>query len=75
MNDVNDPNWRNRFIIVNLVQIAGTVLTLLALLLWQTDYIVEGGSVIGFPLAFVGLLISFFGRRFLVKRWKSQGEG
>lgn len=65
-----DATWRNRFIIVNLVQIGGTLLVLFALALWQTDLIVAGGSVLGFPLALVGLVISFFGRRWLASRWK-----
>ena len=51
--------WRNRFILINLVRIGGTVVVLLALLLWQSDIFVEGGSIIGFPLALVGLVVSF----------------
>lgn len=66
----SDATWRNRFIIVNLVQIGGTLLVLFALLLWQTDYIVEGGTALGFPLALVGLVISFFGPRMLARHWK-----
>lgn len=72
MNDpTSDATWRNRFIIVNLVQIGGTLVVLFALALWQTDLVVEGGSVVGFPLALVGLVISFFGRRWLARRWKT----
>jgi uncharacterized membrane protein (UPF0136 family) len=67
---VSEATWRRRFILVNLVTIAGTVLALFGLLLWQTDYIVEGGSVAGFALALVGLVISFFAPRTMASRWK-----
>ena len=70
MNEVDERTWRNRFIVMNLVQIGGTVFVLLALLLWQSSVFVEGGHWIGFPLALVGLVISFFGPRTMAKRWK-----
>lgn len=70
MKEVSEATWRRRFILVNLVTIAGTVLALFGLLLWQTDYIVEGGSAAGFALALVGLVISFFAPRVMASRWK-----
>ena len=70
MSEVSEATWRRRFILVNLVTIGGTVLALFGLLLWQTDYIVEGGSVAGFALALVGLFISFFAPRMMASRWK-----
>lgn len=70
MNEVSKSTWRNRFILINLVQIGGTVLVLFALLLWQTDYIVAGGTWLGFPLAMAGLVISFFAPRMMARRWK-----
>ena len=70
MNEVSEATWRRRFILVNLVTIGGTLLALFGLLLWQTDYIVEGGSVAGFGLALVGLFISFFAPRMMSSRWK-----
>jgi hypothetical protein len=63
--------WRNRFIIVNLVRIGATILTLASLLLWQSDVFVEGGSIVGFPLALLFLAISFAGPRFLVRKWRT----
>ena len=45
---------------------------LFGLLLWQTSYIVAGGSAWGFGLALIGLVVSFFGPRTLAKRWKSR---
>jgi hypothetical protein len=66
--------WRRRFILVNLITIAATVLVLFSILLWQTDYIVEGGSVAGFPLALIGLVISFFAPRWLSRYWKQRDQ-
>ncbi|HEY0116551.1 MAG TPA: hypothetical protein VGB54_12610 [Allosphingosinicella sp.] len=70
MSEVDEAIWKKRFIIINLVQIGGTILVLFALLLWQTSYIVQGGSWIGFPIALVGLVISFFAPRRLAAHWK-----
>lgn len=70
--EVNHATWRNRFILIFLAQVGGTVLALFALLLWQTSYIVEGGSVLGFPLALIGLAISFFVPRMMTTRWKQR---
>ena len=62
--------WRNRFILVNLVRIGATIFVLLSLLLWQGDTFVEGGTIIGFPLALIGLLVSFYGPKWLAQRWR-----
>lgn len=62
---------RNRFIIINLVRIGGTVFVLLALLLWQSDVFIEGGTILGFPLVLIGLAISFLGPQHLVRRWRT----
>jgi hypothetical protein len=64
--------WRNRFILINLVRIGGTVLVFFALALWQSDLIVEGGSIVGLPLALAGLVVSFFGPKWLAGRWVRQ---
>ena len=63
--------WRNRFILFNLTRIGGTVIVLAALLLWQSDAIVTGGSIIGLPIALVGLAISFLGPQYLARRWRT----
>ncbi len=63
--------WRNRFIAINLVRIGGTLVVLFALALWQTDLIVRGGTILGFPLALIGLVISFWGPKWLARRWRS----
>ena len=69
MTPVDESTWRNRFIALNLMRIGGTLVVLFALLLWQTDMIVEGGTIVGFPLALIGLVISFFGPKWLARRW------
>ncbi|MGE0180284.1 MAG: hypothetical protein AB7O91_10745 [Sphingomonas sp.] len=72
---MNNPEdialWRNRFIAINLLRIGATVVTLLALLLWQSDVFVQGGSIVGFPIAVAALIVSFLGPRWLVRRWRT----
>jgi hypothetical protein len=64
--------WRNRFIAINLVRIGGTLLVLVGLLIWQTDWLREEGWIgLGLPLALVGLLISFGGPRWLAAKWRT----
>jgi hypothetical protein len=62
---------RNRFILINLVRIGATVGVGLALLLWQSDIFVRGGSILGFPIAVVCLVISFFGPKHLARQWRT----
>ena len=69
---VSEVTWRRRFFLMFALQIGGTALALFGLLLWQSDYVVEGGSVWGFGLALLGLVISFFGPRNLASHWKRQ---
>lgn len=63
--------WRTRYILTNLVGIAGTLLVIFAFLLWRSDRIVEGGSILGLPLALAGLVIALFGPRWAGRRWRS----
>ena len=70
MSSDDETLWRNRFILVNLVRIGGTVIVRLALALWQSDVIVQGGSILGCPLALLGLVISFWGPKWLATRWR-----
>ena len=69
-----DAQARNRFIIINLVRIGGTIFTLLALLLWQSDVFVEGGTILGFPLALLCLFVSFFGPQYAAHQWRTPPE-
>lgn len=66
-----DALWRRRFILMNLVRIGGTIVVLLALLLWQSDVFVEGGSIVGFPIAILALVVSFFGPKYVAGRWRT----
>lgn len=65
---------RNRFVLIQLARIGGTVIALLGLLLWQSDRFVAGGSFIGFPIALVGLIISFWTPLLLVRKWRTPPE-
>lgn len=68
--------WRNRFILLNLVRIGGTLLVMVALYLWYGDAIRPGGSIqVGLPLALIGLVISFYGPRQLARRWRRTPDG
>lgn len=70
----NEVTWRNRFIALNLTRIGGTVLTILGIIIWQGNLLREGGSTaVGFPMALVGLAISFLAPRWLARRWKAGG--
>ena len=71
MNPPDEAAWRNRFILINLTRIGGTLLVLFALLVWQSDMVVEGGHPAGFLLALVGLAISFGGPVLLARRWRT----
>ena len=70
MNSQDEALWRNRFILINLVRIGGTIIVLLALALWQSDLFVRGGTILGFPLALAGLVVSFMGPKWLARRWR-----
>ena len=68
----DEATWRNRFILMNLVRIGGTVLVLIALVIWHSDWVRKGGAVeIGLPLALVGLVVSFFAPKWLARRWQA----
>lgn len=68
---VDEATWRNRFILMNLTRIGGTMIVLLGLLVWQSDWIHPGGSIAGLPVALVGLLISFGAPPMLARRWRT----
>jgi hypothetical protein len=64
--------WRNRFIAINLVRIGGTVVVLIGLAIWYGDILVEGGTIaVGLPLALAGLVVSFWGPKWLAARWRT----
>lgn len=63
--------WRNRFILLNLTRIGGTVLVLVALLFWQGDTFIAGGTPFAIPFVFLGLVISFYGPRYISRNWRT----
>lgn len=70
MTQVDDATWRNRFIVMNLIRIGGTVGVLLSMLLWQSDVFVTGGTILGLPLGLAFLVLSFFGPKAYASRWR-----
>jgi hypothetical protein len=66
-----DKLARNRFAIIQLVRIGGTAIALFGVLLWQSDRLVAGGSFLGFPIALIGLAISFGGPQVLARKWRT----
>ena len=63
--------WRDRFILLQLTRIGGTVIVLLGLYLWYGPLVQPGGSIVlGLPVALIGLVISFWGPRQLARRWR-----
>ena len=70
MSPPDNATWRNRFIVMNLIRIGGTVGVILCLLLWQSDVFVHGGTILGLPLALIFLVVSFFGPKAYASRWR-----
>lgn len=69
---VDEATWRNRFILLNLTRIGGTLVVMLGLLIWYSDWLRAGGSMaVGFPTALIGLAISFLAPRGLARRWRT----
>ena len=69
---IDEAEWRRRFIIINLVRIAGTAIVLVGLLVWQTGLLRTGGAIeIGLPMAILGLAISFIGPKRLARMWRT----
>jgi hypothetical protein len=69
--DPDIATWRNRFILLNLTRIGGTLIVFLGLFIWHSDWLRPGGSIAGLPLALLGLAISFGGPKYLSRRWRS----
>jgi hypothetical protein len=63
--------WRNRFIMINMMRIGATLVVLLGLAIWQSDLIVEGGSILGLPITLVALVVSFWGPKHLARKWRT----
>jgi protein-S-isoprenylcysteine O-methyltransferase Ste14 len=71
MTPQDDNLWRGRFVTVNLVRIGGTAVVLLGLAIWYSNLVRPGGApLLGFPLALIGLVASFWGPIALSRHWK-----
>jgi hypothetical protein len=70
--DKDEALWRNRFIAVNMMRIGATAVVLLGLVIWQSDVIVPGGSILGFPITILALIVSFWGPKWLSRHWQKQ---
>ena len=69
---IDEDTWRNRFILLNLTRIGGTIIVLVGLLIWYSDWLRPGGWIeLGLGLAILGLLISFGGPQLLARRWRT----
>ncbi|HLL59905.1 MAG TPA: hypothetical protein VK391_08480 [Allosphingosinicella sp.] len=69
---VDEATWRNRFILLQLTRIGGTVVALLGILIWHSDWMRPGGWIqVGLPLAIIGVLISFLGPNVLARKWRT----
>lgn len=72
---VNEATWRNRFILINLTRIGGTIIVLVGLVIWNSDWFRPGGWMeLGLALAVVGLFISFWAPLALAKKWRTPPE-
>ena len=72
MTPPDEATWRNRFILINLVRIGGTIVVLIGLLIWHSDLIFQEGSIaVGLPLALLGLAVSFGGPQWLARKWRT----
>ena len=68
---VDEDTWRNRFIVMNMTRIGGTLVTLFGLFVGHSDWLQPHGDlVVGFSLALIGLVISFGGPVYLSRRWR-----
>lgn len=69
-----DKIARNRFFLIQLARLGGSAFALFGLLLWQSSRIVQGGSLVGFPITLAGLFISFWLPLHLVRKWRTPPE-
>ena len=75
MIDRDEATWRDRFIQIQITRIGGTLVSLLGLIVWQTNVFTPGGSgLVGFPITIIGLVVAFLGPNFLTQRWKRQDD-
>lgn len=70
--DRETAKWRNRFILLNLARIGGTIVVLIGLLIWHSDLYRSGGAIeVGLPMALIGLAFSFGAPLWLARKWRT----
>lgn len=74
MSAADDRTARNRFFLIQLARLGGIAIALIGLLLWQSSRIVQGGSIIGFPITLAGMFASFWLPLHLVRKWRTPPE-
>ncbi len=67
----DEAYWRNRYIFMNLIRVGATAVALFGILLWRSNAIVQGGSIIGLPIALVALAATFFGPKSYAHRHRT----
>ena len=68
----DEATWRNRFILINLVRIGGTIVALIGLGIWHSDWVRPGGAIeIGLPIALIGVAASFMAPKYLARKWRT----
>lgn len=65
----SDDVARNRFVIINFVRLAGTVLTVFSMLILGDA--IDGSYPVGYLLVGLGLFAIFAGPLMLARRWRS----
>ena len=71
MKTVDEATWRSRFITMQLTRIGGTIVSLVAVYIMLSDLVAPGGSILlGLPLALAGLVVSFWGPKYLSRKWR-----
>jgi hypothetical protein len=68
----DDATARNRFLFLSLARIGGALVAVVGIVVWQGDWLREGGSaVVGIPLFLAGLLVSFVLSKQLARKWRT----
>lgn len=63
---------RGRFLLLTLVRLGGVALVMLGIAIWQSDFVVDGGSaVLGVPVFLLGLAETVFLPKLLASKWRT----
>ncbi|API60704.1 hypothetical protein BSL82_16570 [Tardibacter chloracetimidivorans] len=63
---------RNRYLVIQIVRMAGIAMVLLGILIWKGDLITPGGdAMIGAPITILGLIDVLIIPQLLARMWRS----